>query len=135
MTNSTTSRKRKTSQFDLDDALLCLLGLESYVQATGRYGSVTEPRPGLNGTCARFIPNVTLPCSGGTCSMRVRIRRVIRSRNTEYFIGTVWRCSTTHCSRRWRGLCQQRRYEFMFMRYALKVARGTGSPVNPIALF
>jgi hypothetical protein len=30
---------------------------------------------------------------------------------------------------------EERRYEFMFMALPLKVARGTGSPVNPIALF
>ena len=30
---------------------------------------------------------------------------------------------------------EERRYEFMFMLLPLKVARGTGSPANPIAMF
>jgi kynurenine formamidase len=30
---------------------------------------------------------------------------------------------------------EERRYEFMFIALPLKVARGTGSPVNPIAVF
>ena len=30
---------------------------------------------------------------------------------------------------------EERRCEFMFMALPLKVTRGTGSPVNPIALF
>ena len=30
---------------------------------------------------------------------------------------------------------EERRDEFMFMALSLKVVRGTGSPVNPIALF
>ena len=29
----------------------------------------------------------------------------------------------------------ERRYEFMFMLLPLRVARGTGSPANPIAMF
>ena len=34
-----------------------------------------------------------------------------------------------------QACADERRYEFMFMALPLKVARGTGSPVNPIALF
>jgi kynurenine formamidase len=30
---------------------------------------------------------------------------------------------------------EERRYEFMFMALPLRITRGTGSPVNPIALF
>jgi kynurenine formamidase len=30
---------------------------------------------------------------------------------------------------------EERRYEFMFMALPLKIARGTGSPANPIAMF
>ena len=30
---------------------------------------------------------------------------------------------------------EEERYEFMFMGLPLNVARGTGSPVNPIAMF
>jgi kynurenine formamidase len=34
-----------------------------------------------------------------------------------------------------QACADERRDEFMFMALPLKVARGTGSPVNPIALF
>jgi kynurenine formamidase len=34
-----------------------------------------------------------------------------------------------------QACADERRYEFMFMALPLKIARGTGSPVNPIALF
>ena len=34
-----------------------------------------------------------------------------------------------------QACADERRYEFMFMASPLKIARGTGSPVNPIALF
>ena len=34
-----------------------------------------------------------------------------------------------------QACAEERRYEFMFMALPLNVARGTGSPVNPIALF
>jgi len=30
---------------------------------------------------------------------------------------------------------EEGRYEFMFMGLPLKVARGTGSPANPVAMF
>jgi kynurenine formamidase len=30
---------------------------------------------------------------------------------------------------------EEQRYEFMFMLLPLKVARGTGSPANPVAMF
>jgi len=30
---------------------------------------------------------------------------------------------------------EERRYEFLFMALPLKVARGTGSPANPVAMF
>jgi kynurenine formamidase len=34
-----------------------------------------------------------------------------------------------------QACAEEQRYEFMFMALPLKIARGTGSPVNPIALF
>jgi kynurenine formamidase len=34
-----------------------------------------------------------------------------------------------------QACAEEKRYEFMFMTLPLKIARGTGSPVNPIALF
>ena len=34
-----------------------------------------------------------------------------------------------------QACAEEQRYEFMFMALPLKIVRGTGSPVNPIALF
>ena len=34
-----------------------------------------------------------------------------------------------------RACVEERRYEFMFVALPLKIARGSGSPANPIALF
>jgi hypothetical protein len=34
-----------------------------------------------------------------------------------------------------QACAEEQRYEFMFIALPLKVARGTGSPANPIALF
>ena len=73
---------------------------------------------------------------GGTCSTPDPTRAVCRGRRTACSIRTASRCSTTRSSSRSRKpVPKSDATTFMFMALPLKVARGTGSPVNPIALF
>ena len=111
-------------------------GFESFVQATGRYGTVTEPRRGLNGTCARFIRERDVAVLGWDMldarpdpeGHPFPVHLVLYRYGVALLDNALLEPLAQMCA-------EERRYEFMFMALPLKVARGTGSPVNPIALF
>ena len=118
------------------DALLVHCGRDAFVRAGHSYGSSTEARPGLDGSCARFIRDRdvsllvwdmhdALPDAEGH---RWPVHGVLYSYGVP-LVDNAWLEPLA------QACAEERRDEFMLVVLPLKVTRGTGSPVNPIALF
>lgn len=118
------------------DALLVHSGREAFVRAGHTYGSSTEPRPGLHVSCSRFIRDRdvslfawdmhdALPDPDGH---RWPVHGVLYSYGVALLDNALLEPLAQACA-------EERRYEFMFVALPLRIARGTGSPANPIALF
>lgn len=118
------------------DAVLVYSGREAYMRAAGTYGSVGERRPGLHVSCARYIRDWDVAVLGWDM-LDARpdpdghpwpVHGVLYSYGVPLLDNALLEPLAQACA-------EERRYEFLFMALPLKVARGTGSPVNPIALF
>lgn len=118
------------------DALLVHCGREAFTRAGSAYGGSTEARPGLHGSCARFIRDHEVSVLGWDMhdalpdadGHRWPVHGVLYSYGVVLIDNALLEPLAQACA-------EERRYEFMFMALPLKVARGTGSPANPIALF
>jgi kynurenine formamidase len=118
------------------DALLVYSGREAFVKEAGRYGGVTEPRPGLESSCARFIRDRDVAVLAWDMHDSVPdvsghpfpAHAVLYSYGVALIDNALLEPLARACA-------EERRYEFMFMALPLKIARGTGSPANPIAMF
>ena len=123
-------------RIDPGDALLVYSGREAYVRAAGTYGSVTDARPGLHVSCAKFIRDRDISVLGwdmldarpDTTGHPWPVHGVVYSYGVALLDNALLEPLAQACA-------EEKRYEFMFMALPLKVVRGTGSPVNPIALF
>ena len=118
------------------DALLVYCGREAFMRSGATYGSATEARPGLHVSCARFVRDRDVSVLGWDM-LDARpdpeehpwpVHGVLYSYGVPLLDNALLEPLAQACT-------EERRYEFMFMALPLKVARGTGSPVNPIALF
>jgi kynurenine formamidase len=119
------------------DALLIHSGRETFVrESKAAYGSAADSRPGLHTSCARFIRDRDVSILGWDM-MDARpdkaghpwpVHGVLYSYGVALLDNALLEPLAQACA-------EERRYEFMFMALPLKVTRGTGSPVNPIALF
>ena len=112
------------------DALLVYSGREAFVRATNSYGE-SGPRPGLHISCARFIRDRDVAVLGWDMTDArpgVPVHGVLYSYGVALLDSALLEPLAQACA-------DERRYEFMFMAAPLKIPRGTGSPVNPIALF
>jgi kynurenine formamidase len=118
------------------DALLVHCGRDAFVRAGNTYGGATEARPGLHVSCARFIRDRdvsvlvwdmhdALPDPDGH----------LRPGHGVLFSYGVPLVDNALLEPLAQACAEENRDDFMFMALPLKVARGTGSPVNPIALF
>ncbi len=118
------------------DALLVHCGREAFTRAGQTYSGATGARPGFDVSCARFIRDRdvaafawdmhdALPDPAGH---RWPVHGVLYSYGVPLIDNTLLEPLAQACA-------EERRYEFMFTALPLKVAKGTGSPVNPIALF
>lgn len=118
------------------DALVIHCGREAFQRAGNTYGGATDARPGLHVSCARFIRDRdvavlvwdmhdALPDPDGH---RWPGHGVLFSYGVPLVDNALLEPLSQACA-------EERRDDFMFMALPLKVARGTGSPVNPIALF
>ena len=112
------------------DALVVHSGWESYRKSSAGPGG-----PGLHASCAAFIrdrdvallgwdlmdarPDVGLPWP---------VHGVLNNFGVALLDNALLEPLAAACA-------QEGRYEFMFMLLPLRVARGTGSPVNPVAMF
>jgi kynurenine formamidase len=120
------------------DALLVHCGREAFLKTAGRanYPGVTEPRPGLDSSCARFIRDRDVAV------LVWDMHDAIPDKSGVPFPahGVLYTYGVALVDNAWleplaRVCAEERRYEFMFVALPLKIARGTGSPANPIALF
>jgi kynurenine formamidase len=111
-------------------------GREAFTRAGNTYGGATSARPGFDVSCARFIRDRdvavfawdmhdALPDPAGH---RWPVHGVLYSYGVPLIDNTLLEPLAMACA-------EERRYEFKFMASPLKVTRGTGSPINPIALF
>ncbi len=116
------------------DALLVYSGKDKFVQAGGNYGG--GDRPGLSVTCAKFIRDHDVSLLGwdmmdarpGLYGLAFPVHGVLFNYGVALLDNALLEPIAEACA-------EEERYEFMFMGLPLKVARGTGSPVNPIAMF
>ena len=118
------------------DALLLHCGREAFVRAGNTYGSATDARPGLHNSCGRFLRDKdvallawdmhdALPDPDGH---RWPAHGVLYTYGVVLVDNSLLEPLAQVCA-------EERRYEFMFVALPLRIARGTGSPANPIALF
>jgi kynurenine formamidase len=118
------------------DAVLVHCGREAFVKTAGRYPGVTEPRPGLDSSCARFIRDRDVAVLAWDMHDAVPDKSGVPfpAHGVLYTYGVAL-VDNALLEPLARACAEERRYEFMFMALPLKIARGTGSPANPIALF
>jgi kynurenine formamidase len=118
------------------DALLVHCGREALVRSGATYGGATEARPGLHVSCARFIRDREVSVLGWDMhdalpdadGHRWPVHGVLYSYGVVLVDNALLEPLAQACA-------EEKRYEFMFMALPLKVARGTGSPANPVAMF
>jgi len=118
------------------DALLVYSGREAFVRDVAAYGPSTGARPGLHVSCAKFIRDKDVAVRGWYMhdampdkdGLPWPVHGVIYSYGVTLLDNALLEPLAQACA-------EERRYEFMFMALPLKIARGTGSPVNPIAMF
>ena len=115
------------------DALLVHSGWESYSRS-GDDGSAG--RPGLHPSCAEFIRDHDVALLGwdlmdarmGTPDLPWPVHGVLFNFGVALLDNARLEPIAAAC-------VEESRHEFMFMVLPLNVARGTGSPANPVAMF
>ena len=115
------------------DALLVHSGWESYSRS-GEDGSAG--RPGLHPSCAEFIRDHDVALLGwdlmdartGTADLPWPVHGVLFNFGVALLDNARLEPIAAACA-------EEGRHEFMFMLLPLNVARGTGSPANPVAMF
>ena len=115
------------------DALLVHSGWESYTRS-GDDGS--RGRPGLHPSCAEFIRDHDVALLGwdlmdarmGAADLPWPVHGVLFNFGVALLDNARLEPIAAACA-------EEGRHEFMFMLLPLNVARGTGSPANPIAMF
>ena len=123
-------------RIDPGDALLVYSGREAFVRGATPYGSVADARPGLHVSCAKFIRDWDVSVLGwdmldarpDTTGHPWPVHGVLYSYGVALLDNALLEPLAQACA-------EEKRYDFLFMALPLKVVRGTGSPVNPIALF
>ena len=116
------------------DALLVYSGKDSFVRAGGEYGG--GDRPGLGVTCAKFIRDHDAALLGWDMmdarpdpyGLTFPVHGVLFNYGVALLDNALLEPLAAACA-------EEGRHEFLFMALPLKVARGTGSPVNPVAMF
>ncbi len=116
------------------DALLVYSGRERFMASGGEYAG--GDRPGLGVTCAKFIRDHDVSLLGWDMmdarpdpyGMAFPVHGVLFNYGVALLDNALLEPLADACD-------EEGRYEFMFMGLPLKVARGTGSPANPIAMF
>ena len=116
------------------DALLVYSGKDAFERAGGSYSG--GDRPGLSVTCARFIRDHDVSLLGWDMmdarpdpyGLAFPVHGVLFNYGVALLDNALLEPLAEVCA-------EEGRYAFMFKGLPLKVARGTGSPANPIAMF
>ena len=116
------------------DALLVYGGRPGYEEAGGDY--TKAPRPGLHASCVKTIRDWDISLLGWdlmdasdeSYARRFTVHSVLHA----YGVALLDNAQLDELA---RVCAEENRYEFMMMVLPLRVARGTGSPVNPVAMF
>jgi kynurenine formamidase len=116
------------------DALLIYSGKDAFVRDGGSYGG--GDRPGLSVTCAKFIRDHDVSLLGWDMmdarpdpyGLAFPVHGVLFNYGVALLDNALLEPLADACA-------EEGRHDFMFMGLPLNVARGTGSPANPIAMF
>lgn len=116
------------------DALFVYSGLERFVAAGGEYAG--GDRPGLSVSCAKFIRDHDVALLGWDMmdarpdpyGLAFPVHGVLFNYGVALLDNALLEPLARACA-------EEGRYEFLLVALPLKVARGTGSPANPIAMF
>lgn len=116
------------------DGLLVYGGRPGYEAAGGDY--TQPPRPGLHASCVMTIRDWDISLLGwdlmdatdDTYERAFAVHGVLHA----YGVALL---DNAHLADVARACAEEGRYEFMLMVLPLRVERGTGSPVNPVAMF
>ena len=116
------------------DALLVYSGREKFAERGGSYAG--GERPGLSVTCAKFIRDRDVALLGWDMmdarpdpyGLAFPVHGVLFNYGVALLDNALLEPLADACA-------EEGRYGFMFMGLPLNVARGTGSPANPIAMF
>lgn len=127
--------KRQNVRVEPGDALVVYCGREAWEEQGNHYMLTPKGRPGLDGSCVRFIRenDVSLlfwdmldAMGSGTQSFRP-VHGVLWA----FGVGLVDNCKLGELA----GACRRlQRYEFLISVAPLPVIGGSGSPVNPIVM-
>lgn len=116
------------------DALLVYSGREAYQRAGNVYAG--GDRPGLGASCAKFVRDHDVSLLGWDMmdarpdpyGLAYPVHGVLFNYGVALLDNALLEPLADACA-------ENSRYQFMFMALPLRVANGTGSPANPIALF
>ena len=116
------------------DALLVHSGREAFQRAGNTIGG--GDRPGLHASCAKFIRDRDVSLLGwdmmdarpNDYGLAYPVHAVLTYFGVALLDNALLEPIANACA-------EEGRHEFMFMALPLRVARGTGSPANPIAMF
>lgn len=117
------------------DALLVHSGWQAF-QATRSRDGASAGGPGLHPSCAEFVRDHDVALlgwdlmddRGSGYGMSWPVHGVLHNFGVALLDNAELEPLAAACG-------EEARYEFMFMLLPLKVARGTGSPANPVAMF
>jgi kynurenine formamidase len=118
------------------DALVVYCGRENWIKTNPPYGSEPRGRPGLHASCLKFIreKDVSLLVWDMLDMMPngYGIPWTVHAALFAYGVGLLDNALLEPLA---RACAEEGRHEFMLMVCPLRMVGGTGSPVNPIALF
>jgi kynurenine formamidase len=117
------------------DALLVYSGLEAFRAERGREEAPRQ-RPGLHASCARFVREHDVALLGWDMmdaypnepDLPWPVHGVLYSYGVALLDNALLQPLADACA-------EESRHEFLLMVLPLRVERGTGSPVNPVAMF
>ena len=117
------------------DAMLVHSGWQAFQETRAREGQ-NAAGPGLHPTCAEFVRDHDVALLGWDLmdarssgyGLAWPVHGVLHNFGVALLDNAQFEPLAEACA-------EEQRYEFMFMLLPLKVARGTGSPANPVAMF
>jgi kynurenine formamidase len=118
------------------DALLVYSGRESWQAANPQWSGYSPPSPGLHASCLPFIRDHDVSVLGwdlmDAAPNEYGIPWTVHGALFAYGVALLDNCLLEPAA---RACVEEGRWEFMLTIAPLRVVGGTGSPVNPIALF